>query len=116
MEEIDNDVWVKVEGKKLRNVDKEVILNGKWLWGTHLTVVQLLLKKRYTDINGLIDASVFVHKDQTISTGSVQILHVNGNHWITISTMQCSDSNFCDVVVYDSLHFHLSQATKVLLA
>ena len=113
----DDDTWINVEGKKLWNVDKEIILNGKWLWGTHLTVVQLLLKKDCTSINGLMDTSVLVHKDQTISNGSVQILHVDGNHWITISTIQCSEHDFdADVVVYDSLNPNLSHATKMHLA
>ena len=52
--------------KKLRYVDKEVMLMKKWLWSTHLTVVQLLLKQRWPNINGLLDTSVFVHKDQEI--------------------------------------------------
>ena len=115
-DDIDDDIWVRIEGKKLRCVDKEVILKKKWLWGTHLTVVQLLLKKRCPNINGLLDTSVFIHKDQEISPGSVQILHVNGNHWITITTpINCIDSH-CDVVVYDSLYAYVSQATKMLLA
>ena len=42
----------------------------------------------------------------------VQILHVNGNHWLTISTM---DPGF-DMTVYDSLHFTLHESTKSLLA
>ena len=42
--------------------------------------------------------------------------HVNGNHWITITTlMNCIDSH-CDIVVYDSLHAYVSQATKMPLA
>ena len=43
---------------------------------------------------------------------SVQILHVNGNHWITVSTMDPGS----DVTIYDSLHFTLHQSTKSLLA
>ena len=42
--------------------------------------------------------------------------HVNGNHWITITTlMNCIDSH-CDIVVNDSLYAYVSQATKMLLA
>ena len=50
--------------------------------------------------------------DNTISPGSLQILHVNGNHWLAISTL---DSGY-EVTVYDSLHFSLSKETKTLLA
>ena len=36
------------------------------------------------------------------------VLHVNGNHWITITTlMNCIDSH-CDIVVYDSLYAYVS--------
>ena len=43
------------------------------------------------------------------------VLHVNGNHRITITTlMNCIDSH-CDIV-YDSLYAYVSQATKMMLA
>ena len=111
----DSELWVKIRGITLYNVDKEIILDGKWLWGTHLTAVQYLLKEKFTNINGLMDTSVIMHKDHTISVGSVQILHVNSNHWITISTLLSANSDY-DVIVYDSLYFQLSQTTKVQLA
>ena len=114
-DDVDDDIWIRIHGKTLRYVDKEAILK-QWLWGTHLTAVQLLLKSRYPNINGLLDPSVFVHKDnQEISPGSVQILHVNGNHWITITTLTNFIDSHCDVV-YDSLYANVSQATKMLLA
>ena len=68
----------------------------------------------FFNINGLED-SALVRKGNTIITESIQILHVNGNHWITISTLDSVNSN-CDVTIYDSLHFSLSQDTKMLLA
>ena len=78
--------------------------------------MQLLLKQRCPNINGLLDTSIFVRKDHEISPDSVQILHVNGNHWITVSTLVNCIGFDCDVVVYDSLHAHISQATKMQLA
>ena len=42
----------------------------------------------------------------------MQILHVNGNHWITVSTMDPGS----DVTIYDSLYFTLHQSTKSLQA
>ena len=68
----------------------------------------------FFNINGLEDIAL-VRKGNTIITESIQILHVNGNHWITISTLDSVNSN-CDVTIYDSLHFSLSQDTKMLLA
>ena len=98
--------------------DRCVILTpGRWLWGTHLTAVQLLLKQQFPDINGLIDTFKITHaqKGITLSSGSVQILHVNGNHWITISTLM-STGNDNDVIVYDSLNSPVSHGTKMQLA
>ena len=42
-----------------------------------------------------------------------QVLHVNGNHWITISNIGLSDSS---VNVYDSLYNGMNEATKELIA
>ena len=42
-------------------------------------------------------------EQNTLSAGSIQIFHVNNNHWITLSTLQSPD---CDhiVMVFDSLN------------
>ena len=38
--------WLKIGGISLHNSDRKIILTeGQWLWGTHLSVVQFLLKK-----------------------------------------------------------------------
>ena len=82
---------------------------------THLTAVQVLLKQQFLNINGLADTLKMTLKGNTLSSGSVRILHVNGNHWITVSTM-ISTENDDDVIVYDSLHSSLSHGTKMQLA
>jgi len=38
-------------------------------------------------VNGLIDTHKVTQKGVTLSSGSVQILHINRNHWITVSTL-----------------------------
>ena len=55
---------------------------------------------------------------KSISPGSLQILHVNGNHWIAISTLDSDRSPGYEVTVpvYDSLNGSLSKETKALLA
>ena len=47
------------------------------------------------------------------SSEFLQVLHVNGNHWITISNIGLSDSS---VNVYDSLYIGMNEATKELIA
>ena len=46
---------------------------------------------------------------------SLQILHVNGCHWIAVSTVDCTASTE-DIVVYDSKYASLSTETKLLLS
>ena len=118
-EEIDGDdiedYWVKVEKITLYQSDRRIILSGEWLWGTHLTAVQLLLKKQHPNINGLRDTLLIMQEGNTISAGSIQILHVNNNHWITLSTLQSPNCDY-DVMVFDSLNSHLSAGVKMQLS
>ena len=86
-------ILVKVDKITLNQVDKHIILSGEWLWGTHLTAVQQLLKKQYPNINGLKDTLLIMQEGNIISAGSIQILHVNNNHWITLSTLQSPNCN-----------------------
>ena len=113
--EYGKDFWVKIGSISLHQSHRRVILTGEWLWGTHLTAVQILLKQQFPNINGLIDTLKMTQKGITLSSGSVQILHVNGNHWITVSTLMSTESDD-DVIVYDSLNSCVSHGTKMQLA
>ena len=64
----------------------------------------LLLKSQFPHIKGLEDTALVLRTGNTISPGSLQILHVNGNHWLAISTLD-SDSSGYEVTVYDSQFF-----------
>lgn len=44
---------------------------------------------------------------------SLQILHTRGNHWIAVSTVNCTA---VDITVYDSKYSKLSSDTEMLLA
>ena len=101
----DKDFWVTIGSISLHQSHRRVILTGEWLWGTHLTAVQILLKHTLK----------MTQKGITLSSGSVQILHVNGNHWITVSTLMLTE-NDDDVIVYDSLNSHVRHGTKMQLA
>ena len=107
--------WLRIGTITLYDYDRQTILNGKWLWGTHLSAVQLLLKAQFPHLKGLEDTALVLRAGNTISPGSLQILHVNGNHWLTISTPDSNSSGY-EVTVYDSLNFSLSKETKALLA
>ena len=60
--------------------DRQTILDGKWLWGTHLSAMQLLLRAQFPHLKGLEDTALVLCTGNTISPASLQILHVNGNH------------------------------------
>jgi len=49
-----------------------------------------------------------LHEGNALPPGSVQILHVDGNHWLTVPT---TDLGF-DVTVYESMKFTLNESTK----
>ena len=74
--------------------------------------MQFFLKEQFPLVNGLEDTALVLKKGNKILPGSVQVLHVNGNHWVTVSTLDSS----VDVTIYDSLHFTISEDTKAQLA
>ena len=45
--EYGKDFWVKIGSISLHQSHRRVILTGEWLWGTHLTAVQILLKQQF---------------------------------------------------------------------
>ena len=44
---------------------------------------------------------------------SLQILHVEGDHWIAVSSVGCNNE---EIAIYDSKSMSLSAETKLLLA
>ena len=45
---------------------------------------------------------------------SLQILHINGNHWVVASTVDCPLE--ADILLYDSLYSTINNQTKLLLS
>lgn len=83
--------------------------------GSHIAAVQSLLKSQFPSIGGLKDpiTQLSTKSDISLSSGSLQILHINSNHWITVSTCNLKD---VDNIVNDSKYQHLEKATKRPLA
>ena len=93
--------------------DIETLENG-WLTDEHMLKANNVLKKDYPSADGLQDTLLQQNFSWDIpSSEFVQVLHVNGNHWITISNIGVSDQS---VNVYDSLYNGINQATKELIA
>ncbi len=108
------EIWVSglPNGLVLRQLEKNILLNGNELTDMHVNAFQVLLKEKFPRVRGLFltfaPSSVGGWTDNYI-----QILHCNGNHWITVSTVNCAN----DVVnVYDSLYTSITEETKDNLA
>ena len=97
-----DDYWLRDLDLKIS--DKHLILDGYWLNDRIINAAMALLRDIDDDISGLQDVIVakkngFIPKDNTCKF--IQIIHIRGHHWITLSNLQCS---IFDAIVYDSLH------------
>ena len=75
---------------------------------------QAMLKKQHPHINGLqsvVLADKLAFTPQTEEF--VQVMNINGNHWIVISTVGCKPAT---INVYDSLHGRLPSHAKIVIA
>lgn len=81
----------------------------RWLNGNIINAAQRLLKKQY-GVPGLQDTVLGSTLAFDVVGGQefVQVLHSNGNHWLTVSTTGCSYST---VKVYDSLYREMPKST-----
>ena len=104
----------KCEQKKILS-DKDIkVLECGYLTDEHMLMANSILKKDYPSVDGLQYTLLQQSFSWDIpSSEFVQVLHVNGNHWITISNIGLSDSS---VNVYDSLYNGIDKATKELIA
>ena len=90
--------------------------NAKHLWinDNHVASTQILLKQQFLQLGGLD----FTLKQETKSLkpllpNSLQVIHVDGNHWAAASTVNCKRE---DIMIYDSLYCSVNCKTKHLLA
>ena len=77
----------------------------------HINVAQLMLKQSFPELGGL--QNVLLNNKNPLKnaeTGSLQILHVNNNHWAGLSYF---DNCIC---YYDSSYSTLSSTTKLVIA
>ena len=107
--------WMTFGALYLYDSDKESLIKGEWLNDAHMSVVQYLLNIQFPHLKGLQSVLLQTLESsslQPLSKDSVQILHVNDNHWITVSTKTCA----IDINVYDAMYSSLSKHTQLLLA
>ena len=83
--------------------DKISVENGEWLDDRVINVAQLLLKHQFPSIDGF-HSTIIVAANQAaiLGGGTVQILHVGGNHWICATVSKDKS----DVMIFDTLTAH----------
>ena len=115
------DSWVEIShcGFYLFERDRMILQNDKqWLNDNHILCAQILIQEQFPQFSGLkstILQKIAPLKPFQPQSKSLQILHVNGNHWIAVSTVGCTASTE-DIVVYDSKYASLSAETKLFLS
>ena len=82
--------------------DQEDLETNKWLSDQHINAANDLLRRTFPESVGLCDP-VLQHHDK--KRDYVQILHVDGNHWVTISDIGQEPDT---VLLFDSLHCSIS--------
>ena len=130
-------VWTYANGTKLSLLERDRILNWRWLSGTEIDAAQQLLKVQFGHLRGLEPTYLFdirktpftsrterlqyLRNAATASPSSVayggrrsQALHVNGNHWIAVSNEHSEKEDI--VYVYDTRRPHPDQDFDHLVA
>ena len=109
-------------GRVCKNREKQLYLSDKnieiakngWLTDDHLLLVNSILKREYPEADGLQDTVLQQNCSWKVPVSEfVQFLHVEGNHWTTISNI--GEKENC-VNLYDSLYCGVSQTRKELIA
>ena len=83
-----------------------------WLDCVVIQSAQLLLKHINQNIQGFQTPTLGTVRQFDIMTGDfIQILHINGNHWVCMTSIDCPQGY---VIVLDSLHSPVSRELKQL--
>ena len=104
--------WLTINATILYQLDKDILLGEGWLNDQHIYIAQRLIKKQFPNVGGLQPTVLQTHM-KPLPTGSLQILHTDGNHWIALSTFNCDAAV---ITVYDSKYTSVSESTQTILA
>ena len=92
--------WIKE--LNLYETDRKSLDSGEWLNDAVIKASQDLLKERYTDVDGLQSPALGpILQFHVQRTKFVQILHIMGNHWVTVSNIRCCEP--ATIQVFDSM-------------
>lgn len=107
-----NGVWKCTASGNLEKLVSTILKDDYWLTDQQIDHAQWLLSKQFPDANELHSVLAFARKPLKVQRGDkdlVQILHVDGNHWVTATNIRCEESK---IKVFDSLRQKLSKKEK----
>ena len=97
---------------KLTTEDKAIIVEGLQLNDKHIDYAQGILSASFPEIEGLRSVLIQKRLKLDIEKEVVQILFIQGNHWIVMSNFQCEQGS---VNIYDSLYSDVDDETRRLV-
>ena len=111
----DNQCWRKCGDIRLSNYHQKIIASGAWLDDLIICAAQTLLQHQHPHIDGFQN-TVLADKLAMIppTPEFIQVVNICGDHWITFSSIGCTDSS--SIKVYDSPGGRLSKSKKKLAA
>ena len=81
--------------------ERDIIINGEELADIHTTFAQHILSAQFPNIVGLQATNYqFSRPLQTTKDDLIQIVHVNNNHWVVVTTHGCHPG---ELKLYDSM-------------
>lgn len=109
------DYWKVLGTTQLYGCDKACLESGAWLNDKVVFAAEQLLKQQHPHVHGLQDTVLQLTSTLEVMRNKqfVQILNRAGNHWITISTMNCSPGT---VNIYDSMNLPLTKDLEITVA
>lgn len=98
--------------QKYRNTLCRQVKKGNWLTDKHIDAANWLLKIQFPDAIGLYSPLLGQNMSFPVTHDPcIQILHVVGNHWLTIASVLSSL-----VHIYDSMYDYVSDDAKMQIA
>jgi hypothetical protein len=98
----------------LHRSDENALLKREWLTDTLVNAGQTFIKSFYQKTSGFQDVRLGHTLAFKVEVGEfVQVLHNGSNHWITISTMGCSQG---EVDIFDSLSPRVTSSLEKQIA
>ena len=107
-----NDVWKCTANKNSEKLVMSIMKEDYWLTDEHIDHAQWLLSKQFPGAKGLHSVLASESNPPKVQKGGkdfVQVLHVGGNHWVTVTNIGCQENR---IKVFDSLRQKCSKKEK----